>query len=132
MFNFRIYNRKDMRREMKFRVWNGFEMNLEPQISMISTASINDFFEVVDGDVIMQAIGRKDRNGVDIFEGDVLKRIGDSNRNEFIGAVFYDSNEFTTADYSLDFEDEEFTESILDYQGEVIEVIGNIYEQKYK
>jgi len=118
-----------MKREIKFRVWNGFEMDLEPQIS---TASINDFFEIVDGDVIMQAIGRKDKNGVDIFEGDIIKRIGDSNTKEFSGVVFYNVNEFTTVDWENLTVEEAMSENcvnILEYKEEVTEVVGNIYEQ---
>ena len=33
-------------RNIKFREWDGFQMNYEPMVSLISTANLNDRFDI--------------------------------------------------------------------------------------
>lgn len=107
-------------REIKFRVWD--KLNKE----MNNIESIN-FQErrVYKNDVsylnfnnteLMQCTGLKDKNGKEIYEGDILF---ESFREEYLKVVFENGSFRAEADgYSLDLEDYD----------DICEVVGNIYE----
>lgn len=54
----------------KFRAWDGYQMDYDPPVSLISTASVNDFFDRLD--VYMQYLGL-DTNLNEIYELDQIQ-----------------------------------------------------------
>jgi len=58
-------------REIKFRAWQEGEMLVQP---LASTYAFYRFTGLLDDNaILMQYTGLKDKNGVEVFEGDILK-----------------------------------------------------------
>lgn len=109
-----------MSREIKFRAWDGKMMvqNVTPwaENTIIDVDEYSHRINVVE--TIMQCTGLKDKNGVEIYEGDIVKGQYRNYTVEHLGAAFrLKSTDGSTPDLLPVLEN-----------SERIEVIGNIYE----
>lgn len=134
-----------MQRQIKFRIWSNdankfipsdldrFFVTMDGKIALVDdfgdTPSLKIFKESYG--VIQQYTGLKDKNGVEIYEGDILpfrKKLLDSN----INYKWYKYNGVVTCNdklacYELRYNNENSIEGLSYWAGSV-EVIGNIHE----
>ena len=74
--------------------------------------------------VLMQYTGLKDKNGKEIYEGDIIKICAEGLGGEAIGKIVYDEYDLA---FVLKNEVEELSECLW-YAEQQLEVIGNIYD----
>ena len=108
-------------KELRFRAWDGKKM-IEDVIPVSETAIVELFeyeHQVTDVEAIEQYTGLKDKNGKEIFEGDLVAYEKDN-----IASVRFEHGGFYP-----------FVEPYNDFgcpSGKEVEVIGNIHESNMK
>lgn len=111
-----------MKREIKFRAWEKTfkEMipvhNINFENKMINSESAWRLFKEIE---LMQCTGLKDKNGKEVYEGDIFLRDFDT------GVVV-----FKDCSFLIKWDDQEDDYSYLNLYAGDGEVIGNIYENK--
>ena len=120
-------------REIKFRAWDKEQAKIKKDFRFDEFNDVNDYF--ADNDfVFMQYTGLKDKDGKEIYEGDIVKFCPQSPRSEELpnprygemGEVFFDIGSFAVRPIDKKREGLEF---FLNELGEWV-VVGNIYESK--
>lgn len=122
-------------REIKFRIWN--DLTMEMYYSHRPDGSNNPLWgwDAVFTDHInmasthlMQFTGLKDKNGVEIYEEDIVRYVQKENFNEDvynrIMAVKFNGCGYTPFIWHYECEDGYYSVIIED-----VEIVGNIYEQ---
>ena len=121
---------------LKFRVWDkNFKrvcqvdfIDCQKQIATYHISELAIVTNPIKKIILMQSTGLKDKNGVEIYEGDIVKPVSFAS---WIGVVKYSSE---NAAYILDDHNNEFIRGenvYLSQFNEGLEIIGNIYESTY-
>lgn len=121
------------KREMKFRVWDKFTSKMweweEHNAFSVDKGSIKQWFE--DADLIhLQYTGLKDKNGKEIYEGDIMRAKVDNefgSQNEMNLFVQFCPN---ASGWTLTVPDQDIKHHYCWFINKTGEVIGDIYQNK--
>ena len=123
-----------MQRELKFRAWDKSQNYMAYQGNP-DLETLSSFMFHFEEDIVMQSIGLKDKDGDEIFEGDLLidrypvdeENLSIGYHESFLPVVWCDKQLMWCVDASFG-RDGSYLTSLVEYFGEFLEVKGNIYE----
>ena len=109
-------------RDIKFRFWHKRDRAMLTKVK--TGLHVNENF-MSDSLIAMQFTGLKDINGIEIYDGDVIKShfYGDDAGFECVAQIKYSS-----ARAAFVFDSSEQDAFVYDNESNLLEVIGNIYE----
>lgn len=112
-------------REIKFRAWDGKKMHYDVMVGPIVVGSRSMAPVPLKEANLMQYTGLKDKNGKEIYEGDVVKIGKDKVYVEFIdGAYWFCFNEKDRFTYDWIRQQNKN----LKVESDTFEIIGNLFE----
>jgi len=115
-------------REIKFRAWDHIEMNI-PILGGFNDMNDEISNLIFDGVILMQYTGLKDKNGKEIYEGDIIRKGLDLSSYNLVS----DIQEVVFEDGCFQGKQQKgigYIKFALSAYLNEIEVIGNIYESK--
>ena len=111
-----------MSREIKFRAWQNNKMYFHELEKYLDGSGIYNQFVGCDKAIWMQYTGLKDKNGVEIYEGDIVRVC--NNNNGFFEVIFINAY---VGGWVLKHKEERFL-SLGARKTTDIEIIGNIHQ----
>jgi hypothetical protein len=100
----------------KYRIWNPFQKKMMYAPALVSDPETGEVQPLLSGCPLMQSTGLKDKNGKEIYEGDILDDIG----SKVHGQIIFINGAFIATHLNHRW----------DMDTRYLEVIGNIYENK--
>ena len=121
-----------MNRQIKFRAWHMPFRPKGPMQEMVHgrASSILAFAKMSpDEYIVEQYTGLKDKNGKEIYEGDILAWHSNIYRKQdWIGLVKYRGAGFVVQESSRSFSTPDWLETACNKDANIIEVVGDIHE----
>lgn len=132
-----------MSREIKFRAWNQIDSEYINEINAVMSLDgshiwwdINDSGDMKYEDdprnyKLEQYTGLKDKNGKDIYEGDILAWHSNIYRkHDWVGLVLYREAGFAVQESDRSYSSSEWLECACCKDANIIEIVGNVHEDK--
>ena len=125
-----------MNREIKFRIWNNtikyFVKNLNGEIATFTLLTLSDYLQRnsitnIDDFTFLRYTGLQDKNGREIYEGDIIKDLDEENLIiEFQNGSFIANGKTIIPFWSMLVKNELVQPAMVNSQ--TFEVVGNVFE----
>lgn len=123
-----------MSREIKFRIWRApdeyTKVSWMESWDSLLNYSMSDIFQLDNpDDVLEQYTGLKDKNGKDIYEGDILAWHSNIYRkHDWVGLVLYRGAGFAVQESDKSYSSPEWLDCACRKDANIIEIVGNVHE----
>ncbi|NMP59661.1 YopX family protein [Enterococcus mundtii] len=116
---FRVWDKNNKCMHEVRSIWIGDDFPLNSHV----VYSLGNTVEVIFDDIeLMQSTGLKDKNGVEIFDGDIVKTLGDDLE------VTFSTIKFAEGAFCVDYKNLGTEFDFLYFIDSPLEVIGNVYQ----